>query len=65
MLGQAGEFETSFGLFMYPDEVRKAEMKRCEGISGDIELASAEKGRILFEEAVKYLVSYLKEFMKE
>ena len=63
--GHAGEFETSFGLFMYPEEVRKVEMKKCEGISDDIELASAEKGKILFEEAVKYLVSYLKEFMKE
>jgi len=63
--GHAGEFETSFGLFMYPDEVRKVEMKMCEGISDGIELASVEKGKVLFEEAIKYLISYLNGFMKE
>jgi len=63
--GHSGETETSLALYMYPDKVRQAEMKPCEGISDDVGLATMEKGKSLFEEVVKHLVSFLQEFMED
>ncbi|MDH5440967.1 MAG: creatininase family protein [Candidatus Bathyarchaeota archaeon] len=67
--GHAGEFETSFGLFMYPGKVKldlwRAAVKPVEGISPDTGDATMEKGKLLFEETVRNLVSFLEDFVEE
>ncbi len=63
--GHAGETETSLGLFMYPEKVRQDLISICEGISADVGAATVEKGKMLFEESVKYLVSFLEDFIED
>ncbi|RJQ65429.1 MAG: creatininase family protein [Desulfobacteraceae bacterium] len=59
--GHAKEFETSIGLALFPENVRKEIIPLLE--DKDPMLATAEKGRIFFEEAVSQTAEYLKGMM--
>lgn len=59
--GHAKEFETAIGLALSPENVRKEVM--AEMADKDPLLATAEKGRLFVEEAVRQTVDYLKRLM--
>jgi creatinine amidohydrolase/Fe(II)-dependent formamide hydrolase-like protein len=59
--GHAKEFETAIGLALFPENVRKEVMP--EMADKDPLLATAEKGRLFVEEAVRQTVDYLKKLM--
>ena len=59
--GHAKEFETAIGLALFPENVRKEVMPTME--DKDPLLATAEKGKLFVEEAVRQTVEYLKRFM--
>ncbi len=59
--GHAKEFETSIGLALFPENVRKEVMP---GMTDKDPLqATAEKGRLFVEEAIRYTVEYLQKMM--
>jgi creatinine amidohydrolase len=59
--GHAKEFETAIGLALFPENVRKEVMPTMT--DKDPLLATAEKGRLFVEEAVRQTVEYLKKLM--
>jgi creatinine amidohydrolase/Fe(II)-dependent formamide hydrolase-like protein len=60
--GHAKEFETAIGLALFPENVRKEVMPGME--DKDPLRATAEKGRLFVEEAVRQTVEYLKKMME-
>jgi creatinine amidohydrolase len=56
--GHAQEFETSLALYMFPENVRVAEQQASE--DEGVRLASAEKGRRLYEAILPPLVEYVR-----
>ncbi|MEM2927216.1 MAG: creatininase family protein [Candidatus Bathyarchaeia archaeon] len=62
--GHAGEFETSVGLYIYPELVRFDRAGRAEGISGGADMASSEKGRMIVEEAINGAVAFVEDFIQ-
>jgi creatinine amidohydrolase len=59
--GHAKEFETSIGLALFPENVRQDIMPLME--DKDPLEASAEKGRVFIEEAVRQTLDYMKKMM--
>jgi creatinine amidohydrolase/Fe(II)-dependent formamide hydrolase-like protein len=59
--GHAKEFETAIGLALFPENVRKEVMPTME--DQDPLLATAEKGRLFVEEAIRQTVDYLEKMM--
>ena len=59
--GHAKEFETAIGLALFPENVRQEAMRDQE--DKDPLLATAEKGRLYVEEAIRETVDYLKAMM--
>ncbi len=55
--GHAKEFETSIGLALFPENVRQDAMQ--DQADRDPLMATAEKGRLFVDEAVRYTVDYL------
>lgn len=62
--GHAGEFETSVGLYIYPEKVRLESLRAAGAVSKGVEVASPDKGRRIVEEAVKGAVAYLEGFIQ-
>lgn len=62
--GHAGDFETSMALYFCPQDVRRDRIIKCDGISEDLEKATAEKGRQLIEAIVEGLTLFITEFME-
>jgi creatinine amidohydrolase len=62
--GHAGEFETSIGLYIYPELVRLDRAGRAEGISGGAEAASPEKGKRIVEEAIRGAIDFVEGFIQ-
>lgn len=60
--GHAKEFETSFALALFPENVRKEVIPLME--DKDPMLGTEEKGRIFFEEAVSKTAEYLNGMME-
>ncbi len=60
--GHAKEFETSIGLYLFPENVRQDAMK--DQPDHDPLLATAEKGRLFVEEAIRRTVDYLNGMME-
>ncbi len=60
--GHAKEFETAIGLALFPENVRQEAMR--DQADPDSLLATAEKGRLFVEEAVRQTVDYLKAMME-
>lgn len=60
--GHAQEFETSLAMFMFPENIRQQAMQEQEDKT-PLE-ASAEKGRIMGEEAVNRVVEYVQAMME-
>jgi creatinine amidohydrolase len=56
--GHAKEFETAIGLALFPENVRQEAMQ--DMADKDPLLATAEKGRLFVEEAIRRTVDYLK-----
>jgi creatinine amidohydrolase len=56
--GHAKEFETSLALYLYPENVRREAMR--EHTDPDPLEATAEKGRLFAEEAVRQTAEYLR-----
>ncbi len=59
--GHAKEFETAIGLALFPENVRQEVMSGM--IDQDPLLATAEKGRLFVEEAIRNTVEYLQKLM--
>lgn len=59
--GHAKEFETSIGLFLFPENVRREIMPLIE--DKDPLLGTEKKGRVFIEEAIQQTVNYMKEMM--
>ena len=60
--GHAKEFETSIGLYLFPENVRQDAMR--DQPDPDPLLATAEKGRMFVEEAIRRTVDYLNGMME-
>ncbi len=60
--GHSGEFETSMELFLQPELVDKSAIRWVNGMRGDPEKASREKGERLFNFIVDSLVQVLKNY---
>ena len=59
--GHAKEFETAIGLALFPENVRREAMQ--DQADKDPLLATAEKGRLYVEEAIRQTVDHLKAMM--
>ncbi len=59
--GHAKEFETCIGLALFPENVRREAMQEME--DKDPLLATAEKGRLFVDEAIRKTVDYLKKMI--
>ena len=59
--GHAKEFETAIGLALFPENVRQDAMR--DQADKDPLLATAEKGRLYVEEAIRQTVDHLKAIM--
>jgi creatinine amidohydrolase/Fe(II)-dependent formamide hydrolase-like protein len=59
--GHAKEFETSIALALYPDNVRQGAMR--DHTDPDPLEATAEKGRLFVEEAIRRTVEYLRQMI--
>jgi len=59
--GHAKEFETAIGLALFPENVRQEAMQ--DQTDKDPLLATAEKGRLFVEEAIRHTVAYLRDMM--
>ena len=59
--GHAKEFETAIGLALFPENVRQDAMQ--EQPDKDPLMATAEKGRLFVEEAVRQTVNYLQDMI--
>jgi creatinine amidohydrolase len=63
-VGHAGEFETSIGLYIYPEKVKMEKFRQVDYISAGSKAATRDKGKQLVEEAVKGVTSYFKDFIE-